>query len=211
MFTIKATQRGAGVKSDVLKKNGEIPAVYYGKGSSEAVSISVPVVEFKKIWSKAGESSAVQIATAKGNIDVLIHDVQRHPITGEPIHVDFLVIDMNKKITVSVPLEFIGVSPAVKSGVGVLVKVLHEIEVEALPKDLPQSINVDISKLVTTDDVVLVSDVVLPKGVTSVAEAEEVVASIATQKEETEDTAPVDLSSIEVEKKGKKEEEAPEA
>lgn len=211
MFTIKATQRGAGVKSDVLKKNGEIPAVYYGKGSSEAVSISVPVVEFKKIWIKAGESSAVQIATAKGNIDVLIHDVQRHPITGEPIHVDFLVIDMNKKITVSVPLEFIGVSPAVKSGVGVLVKVLHEIEVEALPKDLPQSINVDISKLATTDDVVLVSDVALPKGVTAVAEAEEVVASIATQKEETEDAAPIDLSSIEVEKKGKKEEEAPEA
>lgn len=211
MFTIKATQRGEGVKSDVLKKNGEIPAVYYGKGSSEAVSISVPVVEFKKIWVKAGESSAVQMVTPKGNIDVLIHDVQKHPITGEPIHVDFLVIDMNKKITVSVPIEFIGVSPAVKSGVGVLVKVLREIEVEGLPKELPQTINVDISKLVTTDDVVLVSDVVLPKGVTAVTEAEEVVASIAIQKEETEDSTPVDLSSIEVEKKGKKEEEAPEA
>lgn len=211
MFTIKATQRGAGVKSDVLKQNGEIPAVYYGKGSSEAVSISIPVVEFKKIWIKAGESSAVQIATTKGNIDVLIHDVQRHPITGEPIHVDFLVIDMNKKINVSIPLEFIGVSPAVKSGVGVLVKVLREIEVEALPKDLPQTIDVDISKLATTDDVVLVSDITLPKGVTAIAEAEEVVASIATQKEETEDAAPIDLSSIEVEKKGKKEEEAPEA
>lgn len=211
MFTIKATQRGEGVKSDILKKSGEIPAVYYGKGSKDAVSISVPLVEFKKIWSKAGESSAVQMVTAKGNIDVLIHEVQRHPITGEPIHVDFLVIDMNKKITVSVPLEFIGVSPAVKSGSGVLVKVLREIEVEGLPKELPQTINVDISKLATTDDVVLVSDITLPKGVTAVTEAEEVVVSIATQKEETEDATPIDLSSIEVEKKGKKEEENEEA
>ena len=140
----------------------------------------------------------------------MIHEVQVHPITGEPVHIDFLVIDMNKSITVSVPLEFTGVSGAVKSGLGVLVKVLHEIEIEALQKDLPQVLTVDISKLNTLEDGILVSDIVLPKGVTLVTEGTDVVASIAEQKEEVEAVAtPVDLSAIEVEKKGKKEEEAP--
>ncbi|MDQ3075582.1 MAG: 50S ribosomal protein L25 [bacterium] len=211
MFTIKATKRDEAVKLDTLRKGGEIPAVYYGKGSKTSNSISIPAVEFKKIWAKAGESSAVQINTEKGNVDALIHEVQRHPITGEPIHVDFLVIDMNKKITVSVPVEFEGVSQAVKSGLGSLVKVLHEVEIEALPKDLPHNLMVDISKLVTVEDNVFVSDIVLPKGVTLVTKDTEVLGAIAVAKEEVEETTPVDLSAIEVEKKGKKEEEAPAA
>ena len=206
MFKIKATNRDTKSNLDVLRKNGEIPAVFYGMGK-DTTSISIPVVEFKKIWHKAGESSAVSIATDKGSVDALIHEVQRHPITGEPVHVDFLVIDMNKTITVSVPLEFVGISGAVKSGVGTLVKVLYEVEVEALPKDLPQKITVDISTLATVEDGILVSDLILPKNVTLVTKGTEVVASIAEQKEEVESTTPVDLSAIEVEKKGKKEEE----
>lgn len=209
MFAIKAKKREIGISGEALKKAGEIPAVFYGMGK-ESTSISVPVVEFKKVWHKAGESSAVQISVDGKNLDVMIHEVQVNPITGEPIHADFLVIDMNKSIAVSVPLEFTGVSGAVKSGLGVLVKVLHQIEVEALPKDLPQVLDVDISKLATLEDVLLVSDIILPKGVTLVTDGGEVVASIAEQKEEVE-AAPVDLSAIEVEKKGKKEEEGAEA
>lgn len=208
MFTIKATKREEGANLDALKKAGDIPAVYYGKGSKTSTSISIPIVEFKKVWSKAGESSAVSVVVDGKPVDVLIHEVQKHPITGEPIHVDFLVIDMNKKISVAVPLEFVGVSAAVKGGLGILVKVLYEVEIEALPKDLPHGITVDISKLATADDVVLVSDIVLPKGVDLVTKGTEVVASIAEQKEEVESTGTVDLSAIEVEKKGKKEEEA---
>lgn len=207
MFAIKAKTREKGASSESLKKTGEIPAVFYGMGKV-STSIAIPIVEFKKIWHKAGESSAVQVSVDGKNLDVMIHEVQVNPITGEPVHVDFLVIDMNKSITVSVLLEFTGVSGAVKSGLGVLVKVLHEIEVEALPKDLPQVLNVDISKLNTLEDGILVSDIVLPKGVTLVSEGTDVVASIAEQKEEVEEVAaPVDLSAIEVEKKGKKEEE----
>ena len=206
MFTIKATKRVEGANLDALRKGGEIPAVYYGKGSNTSTAISIPVVEFKKIWSKAGESSAVNVSVDGKAVDVLIHEVQRHPITGEPIHVDFLVIDMNKKITVSVPVEFEGVSLAVKTGLGSLVKVLHEVEIEALPKDLPHNLVADISKLVTVEDNIYVSDIVLPKGVTLVTKDTEVVGAIAVAKEEVE-SAPVDLASIEVEKKGKKEEE----
>ncbi|HEY4513044.1 MAG TPA: 50S ribosomal protein L25 [Candidatus Paceibacterota bacterium] len=207
MFVIKAKARDGGVKLDALRKEGSIPAVFYGAGQS-TTSISVPIVEFKKIWRDAGESSAVKVEAGSNTIDVLIHEVQVDPITDEPIHVDFLAIDMKKKIKVKVPLEFTGISNAVKTAIGNLVKVLHEIEIEALPADLPHNLAVDISKLETLEDTVVVSDIKLPAGVVAITNATDVVASIVVQVEEKEEVvAPVDLSAIEVEKKGKKEEE----
>ena len=207
MLVIKAKKRNEGVNLNTLRKTGEIPAVFYGAGKT-STSISLSIVEFKKIWREAGESSTVKISLDDNNIDVLIHEVQVHPVTEEPIHVDFLVIDMDKKIRVNVPLEFIGISNAVKNGLGNLVKVLYEIEVEALPKDLPHNLEIDIAKLETVEDQIFVSDIKLPTGVAIIANEHEVVASIVLQVEEKEEVAPsIDLSAIEVEKKGKKEEE----
>lgn len=208
MFTIKAKKRDISANLEILRKGGEMPAVFYGMGK-ESTPISVSIIDFKKIWRDAGESSTITVSTPEGDLNTLIHDVQVNPITDEPIHADFLVIDVNKAIQVNVPVEFEGVSNAVKGGLGTLVKVLHEVEIEALPKDLPHNLVVDISKLETVDDQILVSDIVLPKGVTMITPVEEVVASIALQKEEVEESAPIDLSAIEVEKKGKKEEETP--
>lgn len=202
MFEIKAKKRNL---KDILPKE-DIMAVYYGAGVN-STSISINLNEFKKVWEKAGESTAIKLSVEGTVVNVLIHDIQLNPITNFPTHVDFLVIDMNKTVVVSVPLEFVGVSPAVKSGLGILVKVLHEVEVEALPKDLPQVIEVDISPLVDLDSSILVSNLIFPKGVTAVAEMEEVVAAITPQKEEVETNTPIDLSAIEVEKKGKKEED----
>ena len=187
---------------DVLRKGGEIPAVFYGAGK-KATSVSVSVIEFKKVWREAGESSAIKIKTPDGEVDVLIHEVQVDPITDEPIHIDFLAIDMKKKIRVKVPIVFEGVSSAVKSGIGNLVKTLHEVEIEALPADLPQKLAADISKLETLKDQIFVSDIKLPVGVIVTSGGAEVVASIVEQVEEKEEVAPVDLSAIEVEKKGK--------
>lgn len=138
-------------------------------------------------------------------MNALIHEVQVDPVTDEPIHVDFLVIDMKKKIRVKVPLVFTGVSNAVKNGIGNLVKVLHEIEIEALPADLPHNFSVDVSKLETLESVIIVSDIKLPTGVVVITNGNDVVASIVAQVEEKEEVvvAP-DLSAIEVEKKGKK-------
>lgn len=203
MFAIKAQKRDKGIKLDGLRKKGEIPAVFYGAGR-DSTPVSVSAIEFKKIWREAGESSAIKVEILGDDIDALIHEVQVDPITNEPIHADFLVIDMKKKIRVSVPLVFEGISEAVKSGVGNLVKVLHEFEIEALPKDLPHDLVVDISKLKTLDDQIFVSDVKLPIGVAVINEPTEIVASIVEQVEEKEEVAPVDLSAIEVEKKGKK-------
>lgn len=211
MFAIKAQKRNKSVNLDILRKTGEIPAVFYGAHNT-ATSVSVPVIEFKKIWREAGESSTVKISIDDKNIDALIHEIQVHPVTGEPIHVDFLAIDMKKKIKVNVALEFVGVSNAVKNGLGNLVKVLHEVEVEALPKDLPHSLEIDLSKLETAEDQILISDIKLPLGVTIIKNENDVVASIVLQVEEKEEIVePVDLSAIEVEKKGKKEEDEEDA
>ena len=207
MFAIKARKRNLNIKLSALRKGGEIPAVFYGAGKS-STPISIANVEFKKIWREAGESSAVKIEMGAGDIDVLIHEVQVDPVTDEPIHIDFLAIDMKKKIRVKVPLEFTGTSNAVKSGIGNLVKVLHEIEIEALPSDLPHNLIADISKLETLENNIIVSDIKLPTGVVAVTNSNDVVASVVAQVEEKEEVvAPVDLSAIEVEKKGKKEEE----
>ncbi len=209
MFSIKAKKRDLSVKLQTAKEAGEIPAVFYGAGE-KSTSVYISKTEFKKMWRQAGESSAIKVSMPEKDIDVLIHEVQVDPITDEPIHVDFLVIDMKKKITVGVPLSFVGISGAVKSGIGNLVKVLHEIEIEALPADLPSELEVDISKLETLDNNILVSDIKLPSGVVAVTKDTYVVASVVAQVEEKEEVAaPVDLSTIEVEKKGKKEEEVP--
>jgi len=177
MFTIRAEKRNESIKLDILRKGGEIPAVFYGAGKV-STSISIPIIEFKKIWRKAGESSTIKLSINDNNIDVLIHEVQVHPVTEEPLHVDFLVIDMSKKIQVNVPLEFIGISNAVKNGLGNLVKVLHEVEVEALPKDLPHKLEVDLSKLETVEDQIFVSDIKMPIGVVVNISKDDIVASM---------------------------------
>ena len=111
MFIIKAKKRDDTVKLDSLRKAGEIPAVFYGMGKLNT-PITRSTVEFKKVWRDAGESSAVLIKSEERDVDVLIHEVQVDPVTDEPIHVDFLAIDMKKKIQVSVPLVFEGVAGA---------------------------------------------------------------------------------------------------
>jgi len=182
-----------------------VPAVVYG-ARVENTSISVPSTDFIKVLKAAGESSTVALNLDGKNIDVLIHEVQVDPVKGFPIHIDFLAIDMNKPVEVVVELEFTGVAPAEKAGLGSLMKVLHEISIEALPKDLPHTIIVDISSLQTLDDQIHVKDIVAPKGVTIITDADEVVALVAPAKaEKVESDTPADLSSIEVEKKGKQE------
>jgi large subunit ribosomal protein L25 len=209
MFTLDATTRTKKDSLDYFRGQGKLPAVFYGMGK-ESTPIFVSDIEFKKIWKKAGETSTITLETPSGKVETLIHEVKCDPITSVPLHVDFLAIDTKKAIQISVPLVFTGDAPAVKAG-GILVKVLHEIEIEALPKDLPHEITVDISVLADEHAHIAVKDLKMPAGVTAITEGDEIVASIAVAKEEVEEAAPVDLSAIEVEKKGKKEEEAPAA
>ena len=206
-LTLTANKRSKADKLEAIRIKGMIPAVVYG-ARVENTSISVPSVSFEKTLKAAGESSTIVLELEGKKIDVLIHDVQVDPIKGHPIHIDFLAVDMNKPVEVQVPLEFTGVSQAEKDGLGSLMKVLHEVEIKALPKDLPHSIIVDISSLVTLSDQIHVRDLVVAKEITIITDGDEVVALVAPAKaENAEEETPVDLSSIEVEKKGKKEEE----
>lgn len=208
-MTLKAIAREAGKNLKDLRGSGMIPSVVYGAGR-ETVSVSVNNKEFTKIWKEAGESATVVLETPNGKVDVLIHEVTLDPIKHIPDHVDFLAIDVNKPIEVEVPIEFTGVSPFVKSGSGVLVKVLHALEVRGLSKDIPHSVALDISSLVDMDSQITVGDVKLPSGVEALSEATDIVCAITSVAEETDEAAgPIDFSGIEVEKKGKKEEEAP--
>lgn len=201
MLSLSAKTRKPDENVDSLRKGGYIPAVFYGK-KIETTTISVPLVDFKKIYKEAGESSVVNLKVEGGDIvDTLIHEVDFDALTGIPLHIDFYVFDKTKKMEVDVPVEFIGEAPALKAGL-LVVKVMYEIKVEALPTAIPHAIQVDISKLEKDGDVVSVKDLSVPAGVTIVDNPNETVASVQTPKEEKEE-APVDLSAIEVEKKGK--------
>ncbi len=196
---------------DALRKKGLMPAVFYGK-KQKSTPITVTNADFLKVWGKAGESSVVSLKLGSSVYDCLIHEIDIDPIKNMPRHADFYVFEKGQKLRVKVPIEFVGVAPAVKDLGGVLVKVLHELEIEAEPKDLPNKIEVDISPLTVFDSQVLAREIKLPVGVTLLAGGEEVVASVYEPKEEKiEETAVApDLSTIEVEKKGKKEEDGAE-
>ena len=186
---------------------GKLPITVYG-AKEESGSFFVDIKEFKKVLKQAGESTIVSLETPSGIKDTLIHDISFHPLNGSPVHADFLVVEKNKPITVHVPLEFVGEAPAEKTLSAMIVKVIHELEIVALPKDLPHQIEVDLSSMVDLESRITVADIKLPVGVTTEVDPEEVVVSITEAGEEVvEEEAPVDLSAIEVEKKGKEEEE----
>ena len=211
MINLDAQLRDKAVSLDTLKKEAKMPAVFYGK-KTESTPISILKKDFIAVWKKAGESGVVSIKTEKGTVDTLIQAVDVDPVTDIPRHADFYVFEKGKKVEVSVPLEFVGVSPAVKDLGGLLVKSLHDLKISADPQNIPHTIDVDISSLVDFSSQILASQIKLPSGVDLIENPEEVVASASAPREElVEESAPVDLSSIEVEKKGKKEEETPEA
>ncbi|MEK7505540.1 MAG: 50S ribosomal protein L25, partial [Patescibacteria group bacterium] len=197
MQTLAFKTRKDKEKLSAVRARGEMPAVFYGR-LEKSTPISVSLGNFKKLFRTAGESTVISLS-GDGEHEALIHEVQFHPVTGEPMHADFYVIEKGKALEVDVPLEFIGESPAVKSG-GILIKVMHELPISALPKDLPHNIEVDISVLKEIGDNISVGGLKLPEGVTTESGLEEVVVSVAAPKEEVVEEVPVDLSAIEVEK-----------
>lgn len=206
MTTSKLSIITAPRKAKETKKDGFIPAVYYGLHSA-STPIFIDVIEFKKVLAGAGESSSIELVTEHGNENAMIQDVQFDPVKGTPVHADFYVIEKGQKVHVKTPIEFIGESQAIKEG-GVLVKVMHELSIEGEPSKLPHEFTIDLAALVAKDSVIKVGDIKLPAGVELYHISEDdVIASIAEAVEETEEApAEVDLSTIEVEAKGKKEE-----
>lgn len=201
---LKAEKRTkSGTKAcKALRMEGKLPAVVYGD-SKEADMISVSMKDFEQVWKKAGESSIFTLEGLEKEKSVLIQDVTLDPLYGTPLHADFYAVQTDKEVTVEIPLVFEGVAPAEKELGGTLIKVLRSIEIEALPKNLPKEIVVDVANLKTFEDQLHVKDLALPAGVKATAVPDEVVALVQEAKEETEEVGPVDVSAVEVEKKGK--------
>ena len=191
------------------REEGLLPVVVYGPKESGR-SFFVNGREFEKIYKDIGETALLLLKTPDGDSEVLIHDIAREPIRGTVIHVDFYTPETGKKTTVSIPLHFIGSSPAVKIHGGILVKVLHELSISVLPKNIPSELLVDLSSLTEVGSFICAKDIVLPSGATLLTDPSETIVTISVPEEETE-SALGDIASVVVEKKGKKEEESDEA
>jgi large subunit ribosomal protein L25 len=203
MITLNATKREeTGKASRHLIATGVMPAIVYGPDHA-AEAISVSLTDFTKILRDEGESTVVEITGLGTTFQALIKDIDHDPVTSQPRHADLYAIKKGSKVTVSVSLSFVGESPAEKAGASI-VKVMHELEVEADPSNVPHEIEVDISTLENIGDQIHVSDVKLPKGVTTAVDGDEpLVLAQEVQQEVEEETEAPDMANIEVEQKGK--------
>jgi len=173
-----------------------IPAVVYGPKQVN-LSITVERKEFEKIFKEAGESSVITLKGLEKPLDVLIHDVAFNAVRSEVQHIDFYALEVGKELTTDVPLEFIGESTVEKIG-GMINKILHEVKVTCQPTDLPHNIEVDISTLTEIDDKILVSDLIIPKGVKIDTPVNEVVVIVAKEREEEPEEVAPEAESAEV-------------
>ncbi|MDO8521667.1 MAG: 50S ribosomal protein L25 [bacterium] len=182
MLAIEVEARKAKESPEALRTRGAMPAVFYGPKEG-ATAVSIDAHKFEKIWREAGETTVVVLKGIGEEKEVLIHDVQFHPVTSSPLHADFYVLEKGKKIKIKVPLVFTGSAPAEKAG-HILVKTLHEIEIEVAPAELPHNLPVDVSALANVGDHITAGQIVLPPSAKLITGAKDIVASISEFKEE---------------------------
>ena len=187
--------REAGESPEALRKRGIVPAVFYGP-KENATPIAIDSLKLERIWREAGETTIVKLQGIGEDKDALIHDVQFHPVTGKVEHADFYVLEKGKKVELSVPLEFKGQAPAEKAG-HIVVKTLHEVEIEVAPQDIPHSLSVDLSTLENVGDHITAGKIPLPESAVLVTHAEEIVVSVKEFKEEPVEIAPAPETVIE--------------
>jgi len=199
-------RKDLGKKTETLRKKGILPAVLYGP-KIKNLNLEIDLKEFEKIFEVAGESSLISLSIngKKPKFLVLIHQIQKDPLTNKPIHVDFYQPLLEEEIEVAVPIILEGSSPAVKELGGTLVKNISEIKVKAKPQNLPHEIKIDISRLKTFEDNIKILDLKLPEEVKILGELEEILVFVSPpEKIEEELAKPVEEKVEEVEKIEKK-------
>ena len=210
---IKATIRTIlGRKVKQLRNEGIMPATIYGH-DFESISIQFNLIELEKIFDEIGESGLVELIIDEKKIPVLFRNPQYHPVSGQLIHVDCYKVNLKEKISTMIPIEFIGESAAVKNG-NILVTVTDEIEVEALPTDLPENIEVDLSVLEDLESIVTVADLNIDKSkIEILTNPEQVVVKIEEPRvEEEPEVAEISPEDVEATaQKGDKTEESEES
>jgi large subunit ribosomal protein L25 len=214
-IVLKASQRQViGKQVKAIRREGKLPAVIYGH-YIEPISIVMDLHDTSKSLTGLAPSTLVTVDVDGTQHKALVREKQRNKITGTLLHVDFLAVSMTEKLRAQVYIEITGLAPAIKDFSGVLVSGTDEVEVECLPKDLPERIVVDTSGLAKIGDGIYVRDLVVPEGVKILDEPETMVALITAQAAVEEEVAPVAAEVAvgeepEVIEHGKKEEEGEE-
>ena len=182
---LEAKKREGRGKNDArrLRAQGMLPAVLYGDGENAVLSIPAKVVDYT--LQHVGDNALYDIKLDDQDTTARIVDVQRNPLTGRLIHVDFAPVNMQERIVVTVPLAVVGESPGVTEG-GVLQQVAYEVEVESLPGDIPQEVTLDISGLGLNENLTL-ADVALPESVTLISDPEEIAVTVTPPTQVTEE------------------------
>lgn len=200
-----------GKKVKALRRMGIIPAELYGR-EVENLHLSVDVKKFDEVYSEAGENTVVNVLVDGATKPVLIHSVQRNYLTDEIESVDFYEVKMDEKIEANVPIEFVGESPAVKDLDGILIKAMDEVNVEALPADIPSEITIDLSQLKSLGESIYVKDLPVTEKYKFMVDLETVVVTVSEPKAEeevAEEITPEDVV-VEGEEEKKAEEKASE-
>lgn len=175
-----------------LRAQGLIPANVFGKDVA-SVSLQVDSKTFSKVASQVGESTLfyLQVAGEKQPRPVFIHEITPHPVSGHLLHVSFHQVNLKEKVTAPVKVVLVGEAPAQKDGIGVLVQHLHEVDIEALPADMPDRLEADISGLAAVDSAVYVKDLKIGPKLTVQIDPETIVAKIESLAKEEVVAKPV--------------------
>jgi len=176
-----------GRKVKHLRKEGLLPATVYGK-AIEAVSVQMGQKDFGKVFAEVGEAGLVELVVKDETWPIIFRNPQYHSVGGEVIHIDCYKVNLKEKIRTTVPLVFVGEPQSVRAG-NVLVEVSNEVEVEALPADLPERIEVDLTKLETLEAVITVGDLKVDEKISLKTPADQVIAK--TEAPRAEEAAPV--------------------
>lgn len=211
-LSITAEPRTAvGKKVKQLRREGMIPAVIYGQ--QEAVHIQLENLTLRRILRQAGSTNLVDISLGKGKRTVLVREIQSHVTRGDLLHVDFIEVDMKVTITAEAELVSVGAAAPSADGLGVATLTLRSVEIESLPDALVSQIQVDFAMIETPDDVIYVSDLVVPEGVVILTDPETTVARFEyaqlpeEEEEEEEELFVPAADAVEVVGKGKEDEE----
>ena len=201
-----------GKQVKALRRSGQVPLIMYG-AHLEPLALQAGNKELSRVLRHAGGSRLISVNTGQGAHMALAREVQREPISGQILHVDLLAVSMTELITVEVPLVYAGKSPAVKRGEGVLLSGLDSIEIECLPGDLIDDVQVSLESLNEVGDAIHIKDLQVPSTIKILTDPEEMVVRVTyLAAEEVEPVAAVEAGEIEPEviTKGKTEEEGEE-
>lgn len=141
-----------------LRAQNTIPATIYGK-NVEPVTVEFNLFDFNKVYKEVGESTLIyaKVDGERNDRPVLVRSVTRHPVDGSILDVQFNQVNLSEKVTATVKVELIGEAPAEKDGKGILVQLIDELEVEALPAEMPEHLEISVEELIETDQAILVS------------------------------------------------------